>query len=308
MIRSPYPPKRLPPQADMALGSAYLANLLKDLEEIKKENVSAHEAQAQDHKQMLEAHGAHIADLGASHARMQEEHGQKMAEIDTALSYIRSLEPEKGDKGDPGDKPVAGFDYLIPRDGESVSHEKVVADVLSQIRQPEDGKTPIIDKVEIAKEVAKLIKIPKAKEIKIPSIEDITTSVVEWMKENLTMEHVPAIKNEIASYRNQLAGKVYGRDTMVRGGGDTVAAGTGVTINTANGVKTISVGAAGLSVLTATGTVDDSNTIFTFASTPTLVVVNGVSYRNGHGVTIAGTTATLDNPVGTNNGDIYALG
>lgn len=88
--------------------------------------------------------------------------------------------------------------------------------------------------------------------------------------------------------------------------------GTGVTLSysRANGRNDITINASGsgsLSVLAATGTVDDSNTTFTFASEPTLVIVNGASYRHGHGVTIATTTATLDNPVGT-GGDIYALG
>lgn len=63
----------------------------------------------------------------------------------------------------------------------------------------------------------------------------------------------------------------------------------------------------GLGFLAATGTVDNSNTTFTFASPPTLVVVNGATYRNGHGVSISGTTATLDNPPG-NGGDVYGLG
>lgn len=66
-------------------------------------------------------------------------------------------------------------------------------------------------------------------------------------------------------------------------------------------------GGGGLSVLTATGAVDDENTTFTFASEPQLVVVNGNSYRDGHGVTITGTTAELDSPVGS-GGDIYGLG
>lgn len=59
-------------------------------------------------------------------------------------------------------------------------------------------------------------------------------------------------------------------------------------------------------LLTATGTVDDSNTTFTFTSTPQIVVVNGMSYRNGHGVTIVTTTATLDSPAGT-GGDVYGI-
>lgn len=66
---------------------------------------------------------------------------------------------------------------------------------------------------------------------------------------------------------------------------------------------------ANLSVLTATGTVDNSNVDFTFTSKPTLIVVNGAIYRENVGWTwTAGTlTATLSSPVGT-DGDIYALG
>lgn len=56
-----------------------------------------------------------------------------------------------------------------------------------------------------------------------------------------------------------------------------------------------------------TGTIDNSNKVFTFASTPTIVVVNGASYINGSGVTITGTTATLDNAPG-NGGSVYGLG
>ncbi len=84
-----------------------------------------------------------------------------------------------------------------------------------------------------------------------------------------------------------------------------------ITYAQANGRNDITISATGgsgsFSVLAATGTVDDSNTSFTFASEPALVVVNGQSYRDGHGCTIAGTSVTLDFPVGT-GGDIYGLG
>lgn len=85
--------------------------------------------------------------------------------------------------------------------------------------------------------------------------------------------------------------------------------GAGVSYASANGRNDVTITGSGgaLSVLTATGDVDDSNTTFTFASEPTLVIVNGATYRDGHGVTISTTTATLDNPVGT-GGDIYGLG
>lgn len=90
-------------------------------------------------------------------------------------------------------------------------------------------------------------------------------------------------------------------------------AGTNVTLtySRAHGRNDITISATGtgggLSLLAATGTVDDSNVSFTFPSAPTLVVVNGAAYRHGKGATISGTSVTLDNPVGI-GGDIYGLG
>ena len=89
-------------------------------------------------------------------------------------------------------------------------------------------------------------------------------------------------------------------------------AGTNVTLtySYSNGRNDVTISASGGSgvttLLTATGTVNDSNVTFTFASEPVLVVVNGTSLRNGHGCTIVTTTVTLDQPVGT-GGDIYGI-
>lgn len=59
-------------------------------------------------------------------------------------------------------------------------------------------------------------------------------------------------------------------------------------------------------ILAASGTIDDSNTTFTFAQKPTLVVVNGVSYREDKGWTYTSGNVVLDSAVGT-GGDIYGL-
>lgn len=89
--------------------------------------------------------------------------------------------------------------------------------------------------------------------------------------------------------------------------------GTGVTLsyNYSHGRNDITINSTAsggsLSVLAATGTINDSNVDFTFPSEPTLVIVNGATYRTGKGCTISGTSVTLDNPVGT-GGDIYGLG
>jgi len=66
-------------------------------------------------------------------------------------------------------------------------------------------------------------------------------------------------------------------------------------------------GGGGLTILAATGNIDDNNLAFTFISEPIFVVVNGATYRNGHGCTIVGANAFLDDPAGI-NGDVYGIG
>jgi len=88
-------------------------------------------------------------------------------------------------------------------------------------------------------------------------------------------------------------------------------AGSGVTISYAyangrNDVTITATGSASLTPITVTGTVDDSNKAFVAASTPNVVIINGASYRHGHGVTISGLNITTDNAVGS-GGDIYCL-
>lgn len=60
-------------------------------------------------------------------------------------------------------------------------------------------------------------------------------------------------------------------------------------------------------VARSSGTIDNTNKSFTFAAPITIVGVNGASYINGGGVTITGSAAVLDNPVGA-GGSIYGLG
>ena len=64
-------------------------------------------------------------------------------------------------------------------------------------------------------------------------------------------------------------------------------------------------------ILTATGTIDDSNTAFAFTSLPSAIVINGALYQQTGGAITwswnAGTkTATLSQPVGV-NGTIFGI-
>lgn len=65
----------------------------------------------------------------------------------------------------------------------------------------------------------------------------------------------------------------------------------------------------GLTIITITGTVDDSNVTFTATTQPTLLNINGAFYQNTGGAitwTYVAGTITLSIPVGT-GGQIYGL-
>lgn len=194
---------------------------------------------------------------------------------------IQGRQGIKGDKGDKGDSIVGPRGPQGEKgdrgDMPTVDERSIAEKVAAMIRTPEDGKDAIIDYDKIKEEVFSALKKDK----------------------KLKPEDIDGWEQTIGPIRSLAAG--------FRGGGDTVTAGSNITITTnANGQKVIAAAGASLSIITVTGTVDDSNTSFTAASAPTVVVVNGASYINGAGVTIVGTAITLDNPVGT-GGSIYAL-
>lgn len=213
------------------------------------------------------------------------------AEIEEILKIvdakIRTFERGlKGEKGARGEQGLPGLNGRHGRDGYTPVKGKdyftnedineIVFKTLLKIKVPKDGISP------------KMADIVNAvlKEIKLPERDDIVS------------------KKELVEFL---------RRGGFRGGGDTISAGTGITITEINGIKQISTnGSAALSILTATGTVDDSNVTFTFASVPVLININGSFYAAGSTVggvavwTNVGTTITLAFPVGT-GGCIFGL-
>lgn len=215
-------------------------------------------------------------------------------------------------KGDKGDMPSIDYGRLIPavaklipkpNDGISPDENAISERVAARIRQPKDGETPVLDEEAIAKRISKLLPVQKPLSVDHEAIAELAIDKIKKSKKLKTAD-IDGFENAETVMRN------YAARGFLHGGGDTVTAGTNVTITTdASGKKVInSAGSSGgLAYLAATGTIDNSNKVFTFASTPTIVVVNGASYINGFGVTISGTTATLDNPAGT-GGSVYGLG
>lgn len=127
-----------------------------------------------------------------------------------------------GKDGKDGFAPVKGKDYLTKGD-----EDLLVLRVLSRIKTPKDGETPIVDYDKIIEEAVEKLKADKK---------------LDW-------RDIGGLENELSSYRNQLARKQAGQ----HGGGDTVVAGTNVTITALpNGTKEISA-TGGTSPLTTKG-------------------------------------------------------
>ncbi len=195
----------------------------------------------------------------------------------------------------------------------------------------EDGKdadqTAIVE--EVLKRLPSFLEIPTAQDVlnEVPKLGERVRDSLELLDgdERLDKKAIRGIEeiekkiNEISIRPTRVGGAkgiglyVDGTKKLLTAQQINLIAGTNVTLtySFANGRNDITisstVGAGAFTVLTATGAVDDSNTSFTFASAPSLVIVNGASYRDGRGCAISGTSVTLDNPVGS-GGDIYALG
>lgn len=180
------------------------------------------------------------------------------------------------------------------------------------LRQPKDGETPVIDYDEVASRAAALVQVPSDGKDGIngidgedgespdpflvaeiaaglivrpkdgkdsPSLEAIVQAVITALQETDALEvekRMVGIRNEVASYRSQLAGKIYGKDTWARGGGSSSTSSS--------------------TPLTPTGTVNAVNTVFGVASRPSSVVSDGITYFEGAGYAYAGLVITLDIP------------
>jgi protein-arginine kinase activator protein McsA len=215
-------------------------------------------------------------------------------------------------------------------------HARMVSDITKRLnkalKEQEDGMNWIRDKVRSLKDgkdadeqrvIETVLKmIPPTEYEEAPAIRNKLEKLQgEERLDKSAIRGIEKLEEDIKSAKQiKISGGGGGRGIQLHVDGSrkgltsqsiNLIGGTGVTLtySQSHGRNDITISAAGgsLAVLAATGTVDDSNTTFTFISAPTLVIVNGAAYRHGSGVTITGTSAVLDNPVGT-GGDIYAIG
>lgn len=195
-------------------------------------------------------------------SQVAEMHQTLLGKVGDFLEGVKSLQAEagrirslpKGDRGDKGDRGPQGIAGKDGRDG----------------RDGQDGLSP--DKEEIALMAARMIARPKdGKDGEVPTLEQIVSSVITELQKDDKLgieKNLSGFRGEIASYRNQLAGKVYGKDTWARGGGDTVSAGNNITLTKLpNGTVQISSSGGGGNIV-YNEVVAGSGTSWTLANTP----------------------------------------
>lgn len=208
---------------------------------------------------------------------------QNQAELSRIKALPRGPKGDKGDKGEPGTTPKVrdGIDGLPGKPGKTpvkgkdywtkADKEELVAWVFSRIKQPKNGEDAVVDVPAIAKETAKYI------------IDN----------ELISTENVKGLRNEISSYRHQMAMRQAGQS----GGGMTLTEGTNITLTPLpDGTVRIdaSGGGAGVTVETPTGVVDASNTTFGVSAEPKWIVADGITYFKGVGYTYTSPNVILD--------------
>jgi len=160
--------------------------------------------------ELLKAYNAFLAGIDDIQSIVAE--ARQLSNLATEhMARIRNL--PKGEKGDKGDTVVGPEGPQGPpgkdgKDGVSPDIDTIVLKAVSRIRLPKDGKDgkdAVVDNEAIVKEL------------------------IEELKE-LPVSAFPNVERELISHRSQLAGKIYGKDTMVRGGGMTMSAGSNITL------------------------------------------------------------------------------
>lgn len=251
-----------------------------------------------------------------------------LSQFDEIKQTIDKRVGPKGDKGKDGYTPVKGKDYFTlseiremisfilkqatPKKGvdyfdgisPEIDYEHIINATISKlpvIKDGKDGLTPIkgidyLTKEEI-ESVKQEIKSDLGNLIKQTDPEELLHLFTQKGKK-LSIKHIDGLEQTISAFSNQL-----GRGYLHGGGVPSLTAGAGITLTSkSDGGYTVSTSASG-SVITMTGTIDDSNVTFTCSTQPSEMVINGVSYLTTGGAitwTYLAGTITLSVPVGTN--------
>lgn len=255
-----------------------LADVLKMVEELKTM-----------HAKVTEALGR-----TATAEELAKMHAETNKKVDDLASTWQTV--KQGPKGDVG---------KAAEPAKEVDLGEVARRAAALVPRPKDGITPVVDEKKIAKRAAKLITVPKVEPGKDADPDAILERVFEKLKKGEVKVHVTnveGLEDKFTEVRSKMTSEVeqYGKNTMKRGGGDTVAAGTNVTITTnGQGQKVINATGGGSSIKVAdlSSQCNGSNKVFTIPALTTIIGLTGtdapIVYRPTTDFTAAGTTLTL---------------
>lgn len=241
---------------------------------------------------------------------------------------IMSIKGDKGEKGDKGDRGEKG-DSIIGQKGDRGDKGERGNIGLNG----KDGLSP--DPIKIALEASKIAQdttlplIPTVEQVEakleqnLPNLGEKFRDGLELIKEEdekLKIDAVGYLRKELDEAKNiKVTGNSRGLQLYVDGTKKgliqylNLIAGTGVTLtyshNFGRNDITISNDSVAGTLLDATGTIDDTNVDFTFTSEPSMIIINGASYRKTGGAITwswSSLTATLSSPVGV-GGSIYGI-
>ena len=241
---------------------------------------------------------------------------------DTLLQKVEDSSSEMSDKYSEAIKVVESLEERMGKKNAKMSEEmdEMAKKIFQSIAEVKSLISPITDLSPLEKRVGEVEK-------KIPTIPDeITPEVVKNKleslegEERLKKEAIKGLNEELKEIRSLPRGGGGARGFQLYTDGTkrgqvsmiNIIPGTGVSLaySSAFGRNDITISAAASSsILDFTGTVNDSNVTFITTAEPSIVVINGASYRaTGGPITwtyVAG-TITLSSPVGT-GGNIYGI-
>jgi hypothetical protein len=247
----------------------------------------------------------HIVDLEDKFDMAMEIIEKAMPSFKAALDNIESIRPKKGSDYPDESQVRAVIEEMVsalpkPKDAdEEKITKKVIAEVTRQIRIPKDGADAIVDYDSIISSVMSQIKLPKDGS---PDTGDEIIAKINESEEQINADRIrdlPKEKNIVSAIEATLQNRTQLLVQMIGGVKtrlDTLEASSATLAN---------------SILTATGTIDDSNVAFVFTRKPSVIIHNGIAIiETGGSITwswnAGASTATLSSPVGT-GGSIFGL-
>lgn len=190
-------------------------------------------------------------------------------------NFLKSVKGKQGDGGDPG------------IDGKTPTKDELLKLIKPLIPQIKDGHTPTNS--ELLELIRPLIPdLPEVKDGKTPTNKELIDLI------NPLIPPLPEVKDGSPDKPEEIVDKLQSLEGKERLDKSAIK-GLETSLGTLDRKFVVGTNMQRLLILDASGAQDGSNKDYTFAEKPTVIIINGSSYRENHGWLWSGaTTATLD--------------